>query len=323
MFCKLLLVAAVATATNEAAFKGYMATYAKTYTGALYEQRLAAFLENDVIIATHNALDTTYKLGHNDKSDLTNAEFNAIYLATNFTRPIGNEIHDDVNTTASADAIDWTTKDAVTAVKDQAQCGSCWAFSTTGSLEGAFAIKNGKLTSFSEEQLVECDKVDDGCNGGLMDNGFKFITKNGGLCTEESYPYTSGTGKRGLCKKSCKIVAGSAPTSFKDVAMSDAAMVTALNLGPVSIAIEADKSAFQLYKSGVLSSKLCGTKLDHGVLAVGYGTDSASGKDFYKVKNSWGGTWGMEGYILLEKGAKAGKKGMCGLLSGPPSYPIL
>jgi C1A family cysteine protease len=326
MFAKLLLVAAVATASNETAFKEYMTTFSKSYTGAEYGQRLAAFVENSLIIAEHNAKESTYTLGHNEVSDLTLAEFSKHYLDMNFPGPrvpgsTGNEVLTADNSTVAASSLDWTSKGAVTAVKNQGQCGSCWSFSATGSLEGAFQIKNGKLTSFSEQELVACDKVDQGCQGGLMDNAFTFITKNGGLCTESAYPYTAGKGTRGLCKKSCTHVAGSAPTKHTDVSESDAAMVKALNVGPVSIAIEADKSAFQLYKSGVLTKLTCGTKLDHGVLAVGYGTDGST--DYYKVKNSWGGTWGESGYIRLEKGGDAPKKGMCGMLSGPPSYPTV
>merc|ERR1719327_997846 len=215
------------------------------------------------------------------------------------------------------DSIDWVEKGAVTPVKNQKQCGSCWAFSTTGSVEGAFQIAGNKLTSLSEQELVSCDKVDDGCKGGLMDNGFKYVEKSG-LCTEASYPYTSGSGVRGTCKRSCS--AAVKITKFQDVPSRDEdALKAAVAKQPVSIAIEADKSVFQLYKSGVMDSKSCGTKLDHGVLAVGYGT--LGGKDYWKVKNSWGPTWGMEGYILLARG-KSGA-GECGLLSGPPSFPVV
>jgi C1A family cysteine protease len=324
MFARLLLVAAVASASNETAFRGWMSTYSKTYpTVALFEQHLAAFLENDRIINEHNAQESSYTLGHNEFSDLTNAEFNKLYLDMSYVGhapgATGNAVHN--NQTVTAGAVDWAKQGAVTPIKNQGQCGSCWSFSTTGALEGAYKIKHGSLTSFSEQQLVACDKVDNGCNGGLMDNAFTWITKNGGLCSESSYPYTAGKGTRGTCKTSCSTVSNSAPHGHKDVAGNDNAMSSALEIGPVSVAIEADKSAFQLYKSGVLSSNACGTKLDHGVLAVGFG--SMGGKDYYKVKNSWGASWGMSGYILLEKGGSAPAKGMCGILSGPPSYPLL
>lgn len=283
-----------------------------------------AFADNDDVIFNHNSGNSTYTLGHNQFSCLTNEEFASQYLSTTYVPRVagetGNEIHYGNETQPLAAAVDWVSKGAVTPVKNQGQCGSCWSFSTTGALEGAYKIKNGKLVSFSEQELVACDKTDSGCNGGLMDSAFTWIGKNGGLCTEASYPYTAAAGKRGSCMKNCKAVSGSAPKGHKDVAGNDAAMMSALNKGPVSVAIEADKSAFQLYKSGVLTKTGCGTKLDHGVLAVGYGT---SPSNYYKVKNSWGGSWGEKGYIRMERGTAAGKKGMCGILSGPPSYPTL
>ena len=210
-------------------------------------------------------------------------------------------------------AVDWVTKGGVTAVKNQGRCGSCWAFSTTGSTEGAYFAATGKLVSLSEEDLVQCDTVDAGCQGGLMDNGFTFIEKNG-VAAEEAYPYISGTGIRGMCskdKESAKVVT---VTGFTDVPHEDeVALLSAVAQQPVSIAIEADKSVFQMYKSGVLDNKGCGTKLDHGVLVVGYGTDN--GKDYWKVKNSWGPTWGEAGYIRFIRGSN-----QCGIAS-QASYP--
>jgi len=182
------------------------------------------------------------------------------------------------------------------------------------------------LISFSEQNLVDCDNFrhggsDLGCNGGLMDSAFSWVTKNGGLCTEAGYPYVSGTTQAaGDCKTTCAKNTGVAPKSYTDVTTnSDTAMMSALNKQPVSVAIEADQAAFQLYKSGVFTSA-CGDSLDHGVLAVGYGTES--GLDYYKVKNSWGTSWGDNGYIKLQRGVSQ-KTGQCGILSGPPSYPNL
>jgi len=174
---------------------------------------------------------------------------------------------------------------------------------------------------------VQCDKVDSGCGGGSMDNGFTFAKKHG-LALESTYKYTSGSGKTGKCKKAAekKAAPHSYVASFHDVTPnSEAALKTAVALGPVSVAIEADKQAFQFYKSGVIkSSSGCGTKLDHGVLAVGYGTsgpdDSNAGVMYWKVKNSWGKTWGNNGYVMLERTEKANSKGTCGIAMDA-SYP--
>jgi hypothetical protein len=208
--------------------------------------------------------------------------------------------------------MDWVAEGAVTPVKNQGQCGSCWAFSTTGSVEGAYFVAIGKLVSLSEEDLVQCDHGgDQGCQGGLMDNAFKWIEQNG-LCSEGDYPYSSGGGTAGTCKTSCSPVV--TVTGFTDVPPKDEkALLLAVAKQPVSVAIEADKSAFQLYNSGVLDSTSCGTQLDHGVLIVGYGTDG--GKDYWKVKNSWGATWGESGYLRMVR-----DKNMCGIAQ-QPSYP--
>lgn len=234
---------------------------------------------------------------------------------------------DELSLTNVPVSIDWVNNGAVTPVKNQGQCGSCWSFSTTGALEGAYYIKNGVLDSFSEQQLVDCDTrknggKDMGCNGGLMDNAFSWIEKNGGLCTEEDYAYTSGTTKTaGTCDTSCTVVSGSEIISYTDVkANSDNDMMSALAQQPVSIAIQADQKDFQLYNSGVFTGS-CGTKLDHGVLVVGYG--SLDGEDYYRVKNSWGTTWGDNGYIYLGRGDKFNNgSGQCGMLM-QASYPTV
>ena len=289
------------------------------------------WVENHIFIEKSNRLNRPFELGHNQFSGLNQTEY--VQFIRGGLDGVINVL--GVNPVISAPSeyqslpasVDWTTKGAVTPVKDQGQCGSCWSFSTTGALEGAYAIKNSKLVSFSEQQLVDCDTLgnggrDHGCNGGLMDNAFSWISKNNGLCTEVDYPYVSGTTKTaGTCAKSCKNVAGSDVAKFVDVeSASDLAFSTALSLNPVSVAIEADQREFQLYKSGVFTGA-CGTNLDHGVLAVGYGSEN--GVEYYKVKNSWSTTWGDKGYIRLAKGASYnGGKGQCGILL-EASYPVV
>lgn len=214
-------------------------------------------------------------------------------------------------------------------VKDQGNCGSCWSFSATGALEGAYAQiypQTSSWTGFSEQELVSCNTLtDNGCNGGLMDRAFRYVMNNGGLCSEVAYPYTSGTtGKDGTCQDStCTIDSALDVTTYTDVTPdSDSALMSALDLTPVSVAIQANQPAFQLYKSGVLTGDNCGDNLDHGVLAVGYGVWT-DGTKYYKVKNSWGDSWGMSGYILLERGGTQNDgAGQCGILA-EPSYPTV
>merc|ERR1711920_781785 len=201
----------------------------------------------------------------------------------------------------------WVTKGAVTPVKDQGQCGSCWAFSTTGGTEGSWEVATGSLVSLSEQQLVDCSKANSGCNGGSMELAFNFA-KGVNVASESSYPYTA---RDGSCKSSyTTAIPKGGVTGYTDVSTSSNSLQSALNSNPVSVAVEADQSAFQSYSGGIVTSG-CGTNLDHGVLAVGY--DSSAG--YFKVKNSWGSSWGDAGYLKISTSGN-----VCGIKS-QPSYP--
>ena len=298
---------------------------------------LTNWKNNDRIIDDTNSKNLTYTLGHNAFSGMSSEEF-AEHMHFGLNREMiassAPALMQGFESVVSVPAsVDWRTKGAVTPVKNQQSCGSCWSFSTTGALEGIYAIKRANLVSFSEQQLVDCDYIRAGgtslgCNGGDMQSAMEWIGKNNGLCTEQAYPYVSGTTQtNGPCQKTCSIVSGSdISTTVSVSANSDSAMMTALAQQPVSVAIEADQSSFQLYKSGVFTGS-CGTNLDHGVLLVGYGT--MNGLDYYILKNSWGSSsWGDQGYMYMGKGVDPsgkpynGGKGQCGVLM-QGVYPVL
>ena len=288
------------------------------YTPQEYIKRLNIFNENTLHILDNK--HKSFKMAHNHLSDKTTDEYRQL-LGFKYQPHLHKKEYTQYSPDFQSfipDSVDWREKGAVTPVKNQGQCGSCWSFSTTGALEGAYYIKTGKQVEFSEQELVSCDKVDQGCNGGLMDNAFKWVEDNGGICSEDSYPYDSGQGQSASCH-SCKVVNGSKVVSYVDVKNSTSALAEAVSKQPVSIAIEADKLSFQFYRSGVYKAN-CGTNLDHGVLLVGYGTEN--GLDYWLVKNSWGPSWGDEGYIKILKEDDATDGGECGILLSA-SYPVL
>jgi C1A family cysteine protease len=290
--------------------------------GEEFLRRLEIFIGWDKLIEEHNASGASWKMAHNQFSSLTQEEFVDRYLSAPMPKKhTASAVHQTSGSNPSA--WDWTSQGGVTAVKDQGSCGSCWSFSTTGALESAYFNKYGNLVSFSEQMLVSCDTGGDnaGCNGGLMDSAFETISNWGGLCSEEDYPYTSGTTRvDGTCNSSsCTKVSGSKITSYTDVPEGDeSSLESAVYQQTVSVAIQANQLGFQMYSSGVLTGR-CGTRLDHGVLAVGYGTDN--GVDYWKVKNSWSSSWGEDGYIRIEKG-KDQYGGQCGIAL-MASYPSL
>lgn len=294
-------------------FIQYIKEYNKQYNENELETRFNIFKNNLQKINQHNIEDHSWKMEINAFADLTSDEFKRLKTPNDYTFTRSFRSENIILDQELPSSWDWSEKGAVTPVKDQGQCGSCWSFSTTGSVEGAYFLATNNLVSFSEQQLVDCSSNygNQGCNGGLMDDGFKFI-KDKGICKEQDYKYTASDGR---CKK-CTIV--TKIDSFVDVDSNEEALQQAVYKQPVSVAIEADQSSFQFYSSGVLTSS-CGTNLDHGVLLVGWG--ELNGTKYWKVKNSWGSGWGDDGYILLERGIQD-SAGQCGITL-MASYPVI
>lgn len=311
-------------------FESWVALHAKSYASDAVEmaRRLAIWTENLEYIISYNSQHTSHWLGLNNLADLTHEEYrkhlgydhaakkDRLRLKTKGGNT-GSFKYADLDEATLPPSIDWRTNGAVTEVKNQAQCGSCWAFSTTGSIEGINAIVSGSLVSLSEQELVDCDKEqDNGCSGGLMDNAYDFIIKNGGIDTETDYPYTA---QDSVCiepKANRHIVT---IDGFEDVPANDeSALHKAVANQPVSVAIEADQKSFQLYMGGVYSDKDCGEELDHGVLVVGYGKDPKEGR-YWIIKNSWSAQWGDKGYIRIKAGFDK-PEGLCGIAMAA-SYP--
>jgi len=305
-------------------WQAYKSYHTKKYSSSEESLRRLIWEENLKRVALHNLEAAmgkhTYTLAMNEFADLSGEEFAKIVL--------GSCVIPKRNSTGAATflkspfitvptAVDWRDKNLVTPIKDQKQCGSCWAFSTTGSLEGQHSKKTGKLVSLSEQQLVDCSGKfgNYGCMGGLMDNAFRYIKANGGIDTEASYPYEA---RDGHCRfKPADI--GATVAGYTDIPEGDEAALTQAiaTVGPISVAIDASHFSFQLYHTGVYYEKRCSsTRLDHGVLAVGYGTED--GQDFYWVKNSWGVSWGQKGYIKMARN----RRNNCGIAT-QSSYPLV
>jgi C1A family cysteine protease len=309
-------------------FNMYMNDFNKNYSSIdELEKRSNIFYDNVLQIMQHNSNEShLFKMGINQFTDLMPCEFKDLYIngfipkyrssITQYNSILFQNQTDDL-----PESIDWRQLNAVTPVKDQGQCGSCWAFSATGSMEGSWAIATGELISLSEQQLVDCAGIkygSMGCNGGQMDGGFEYAIDNG-ICSEAEEPYVSGVTEN---KEKCTTCANVAQfTSFVDVEADNQLQLKAtVAQNPVSVAIEADTRYFQSYSSGILTSTDCGTDLDHGVLIVGYGSESNT--DYWLVKNSWGISWGEEGYVKIGRSDSTSSPGICGIAM-QPSYPIV
>jgi len=317
-------------------FTKWVQQHNKHYDADEFFHRYSVFKENLDFVHKHNMGGHSYTLAMNQFGDLTKKEFtqrNGYVSHKLNNKPkarlghVSHVNHEADGHVRNPTSVDWRAKGAVTGVKDQGQCGSCWSFSATGSIEGVWAISNnGQITPLSEQQLMDCSTSygNAGCEGGMMDPAFQYVIDNGGITTEADYAYTA---KDGSCLVNSSTVYSARLSSYQDVTLySDSAMETAVARQPVSIAIEADQQSFQFYSSGVYNDSSCGTQLDHGVLIVGYGVEG--NQEYWIVKNSWGPSWGDAGYIRIARVPDSSipsggeNDGICGVYMAP-SYPIV
>lgn len=325
------VVACAAISPNEdPQWVDFKTTYDKVYNGEAEQKHYDVFTANVAYIEAENAKEQHHKLGINQFTDLSREEFALQFMG--YKKPDLSDVTVGTHSWGGEDLpdqVDWVVQGAVTPVKTQGSCGSCWSFSTTGAMEGAYQIASGKLVSLSEQQYMDCDHFPNlGCHGGTPDFSLRW-SKNNDLCSEESYPYEA---KNGECRaKGCTVaIPKGTVTSVKDVALvpqlvpaTEKNLMSAVAQQPVSVAVAAGNDEFQHYKSGVLTKK-CGSttppKPDHAVLITGYGTDPDGG-DYWTIKNSWGAVWGESGSLRIQRGG-TDKYGLCGVLTNPV-FPVI
>ncbi|KAG7593253.1 Peptidase C1A papain C-terminal [Arabidopsis thaliana x Arabidopsis arenosa] len=297
----------------------WMTRFSRVYSDELEKQmRFDVFKKNLKFIEKFNKKgDRTYKLGVNEFADWTKEEFIATHTGLKgFNGIPPSEFVDEmipswnwnVSDVAGPEIKDWRYEGAVTPVKYQGQCGCCWAFSSVAAVEGLTKIVGGNLVSLSEQQLLDCDRErDNGCNGGIMSDAFSYIIKNRGIASEASYPYQE---TEGTCRYNAKPSAWI--RGFQTVpSNNERALLEAVSRQPVSVSIDADGPGFMHYSGGVYDEPYCGTNVNHAVTFVGYGT-SPEGIKYWLAKNSWGETWGENGYIRIRRDV-AWPQGMCGV----------
>ncbi|XP_019204024.1 cathepsin L1 [Oreochromis niloticus] len=329
---KLLLVVAAVLAVSSCGrmsledmeFHAWKLKFEKSYDSPSEEtQRKQIWLNNRKLVLKHNALADlglkSFRLGMTYFADMENEEYKKLGCLGSFNASLprhGSTFRRLPKGTVLPDTVDWRKQGYVTHVKDQKECGSCWAFSATGALEGQYFKKTGKLVSLSEQQLVDCSRKfrNNGCEGGEPHWAFQYIRYNGGLDTEESYHYEA---KDGQCHYNPDSV-GAKCSGYVNVSpFEDALKEAVATIGPISVAIDISRVSFQLYHSGVYDEPWCSNiNLNHAVLAVGYGTEN--GHDYWLVKNSWGSEWGNKGYIKMTRN----KDNQCGIAT-EASYPLV
>lgn len=325
--CALLLVASALGLMDQvsldAHWEQWKSTHRKEYNGLDEEGiRRAVWEKNMLMIEAHNqeaALGMhSYELGMNHLGDMTSEEVaeKMTGLLVPMNREHGFEMPLDYNVTGLPKYVDYRKKGMVTSVKDQGSCGSCWAFSSAGALEGQLAKKTGKLMDLSPQNLVDCVTENDGCGGGYMTNAFRYVQNNGGIDSEAVYPYV---GEDQPCRYNATGMAAQC-SGYREVPVGNehALAVALFKAGPVSVGIDATLSSFQFYSKGIYYDPNCNKDdINHAVLAVGYGV-SAKGKKYWIVKNSWSERWGRNGYVLMARN----RGNACGI-ANLASYPIM
>ncbi|XP_028138895.1 procathepsin L-like [Diabrotica virgifera virgifera] len=316
-----LAIAAVQALSDNEEWVQFKVKQGKSYRNYVEEQnRFTIFQENLRKIENHNEKYyhglSTFKLGVTKFSDLTEKEFADMLGLSKADKPTRPHVTHSLTPVKDLPSMfDWREKGAVTEVKNQGSCGSCWSFSTTGTVEGAHFLKTGKLVSLSEQNLVDCAKDScNGCAGGYMDKALEYIEAAGGIMAENDYPYEGIDDKCRFDRS--KVAAKISNFTYIKKNDEDDLKNAVVVKGPISVAIDASYN-FQLYDSGILDDISCSSDfnyLNHGVLVVGYGTEK--GHDYWIVKNSWGADWGMDGYIWMSRN----KKNQCGIATDA-TYP--
>jgi len=313
-FTAALLASTAAAFSTTSKYMQYMAEHGKSYlTKEEFQARKALFAAADEFVESHNQTNANFTVGHNKFSDMSESE------KASYRGRIPKAAKTGETRSFSAlnlpESVDWRGT-CVNAIRDQGQCGSCWAFSSVASLEGAHCVATGTLSQFSEQQLVDCAYVkygNFGCNGGLEDNAFNYYESNAAIARDD-YPYTA---TKGTCQASTMNSTGVEVSTYVDITSeSESDIMAAIAQQPISVAIQANRMVFQLYNGGIFDSTSCGTSLDHAVALVGYGTEG--GQAYYILRNSWGTSWGESGYMRIATDGNG--DGICGVQM-EPCYP--